>query len=150
MPIIVYHDCDDMKADFEKILARYVAKIVPDLRLVELCHYVCDLTHGRYANIADIIEQAVELYFFPRTFRFAQRGDFHLGWGREPIILLDMEFFNQGVRSLFCLQLQEDSFGIELERIRFGNAYEVDFASAHSDQHRLLSALNDACLRKLL
>jgi len=137
-----------MKQDFEKILAHYIAKIVPDLRLVDAQHYIYNLVQGYYANIADIVDAATELYFFPQTLRFSGHGDFQLQWGQVPIILLDMEFFNQGVRLLFRLDLRHDSFGVELERIRFGNAWAVDVFSPHSDQHRLLSALNDACLRK--
>jgi len=137
-----------MKSDFEKILARYIAKIVPELRLVEAHHYICNIVHKRYANLDDIVTAATELHFFPRTLRFGGYGDFRLEWGREPIILLNMEFFNQGVRLLFCLQLQDDHFGIDLERIRFGNMNMINAPSSHSDQQRLLYALNDACLRK--
>jgi len=139
-----------MKQNFEKILARYIAKIIPDLRLVDTHHYVFDISHGRYANIADIVEAAAELYFFPQTVRFADHGDFHLKWGQPPIILFDMEFFNQGIRSLFRLELRHDGFGIELERIRFGNVQEVDVFSPESDTHRFVAALNDACLRKIV
>jgi len=138
-----------MKHDFEQILARYIAKIVPDLRLVDAWHYVCELNNHRYGNIADIVETATELYFFPRTLRFSGSGDFYLEWRRPPIILLDMEFFNQGVRLMFRLTLQHDSFAIDLERIRFGNKQMVDAPSPHSDTHRLVMALNDACLRKI-
>jgi len=139
-----------MQEDYEKIIAHYIAKIVPDLRLVDVSHYILDLCREHYANIADIIEAATELYFFPNHFRFAQKGDFKLEWGCPPIIMLEMEFFNQGVRSLFRLDLKHDSFAIELTRIRFGSAGEVESSSSYSDRHRLIQALNDACLRKIV
>jgi len=138
-----------MKHDFEQILARYIAKIVPDLRLVDAWHYVYDLNYRRYGNIADIVEAATELYFFPCTLRFSGSGDFRLEWGKPPIILLDMEFFNQGVRLIFRLTLKHDSFAIDLERIRFGTVEVVDSPSHHSDSYLLVMALNDACLRKM-
>jgi len=137
------------KKHMEEILACHLAKIVPELRLVEADHYVCHLYHRRYANIGDIVEAATELHFFPQTLRFSGSGDYHLEWGLPPTILLDMEFCNQGVRSLFRLILEHDCFGVELERIRFGNSREMETKSAHSESQRLSMALNDACLRKI-
>jgi len=137
-----------MKQDFEKILAHYIAKIIPDLQLIDACHYVCNLSHRRYANIGDLVDAATELHFFPRTLRFSGSGDFRLEWGQAPIIMLDMEFFNQGVRLLFRLTLEQDCFGIELERIRFGDDKNVETPSPDNDTKRLIAALNDACLRK--
>jgi len=54
------------------------------------------------------------------------------------------------VRSTFRLNLKDDSFAIELGRIRFGCGREVETFSSQSDMQRLLFALNDACLRKIL
>jgi len=139
-----------MKTEFERILAHYVAKIIPDLRLVDVQHYIYHLYHGHYANIAEIVEAATELYFFPQTLRFADAGDFQLKWKQPPVLLLNMEFFNKGVRLAFCLNLRHDRFAIELERIRFGSVQDVETSSSYSDSQRLISALNDACLRKTL
>jgi len=137
-----------MRDDFEKIIARYIAKIIPDLQLIDAHHYICHLSHRRYANIGDLVDAATELHFFPRTLRFGGYGDFRLEWGQPPVIMLDMEFFNQGVRLLFRLTLEKNCFGIELERIRFGDGKKQETLSPYSDTQRLLMALNDACLRK--
>jgi len=106
-----------VNAHYERIIAHEIARIVPDLRLVDVADYVCHLHQERFGNVADLVDGICNLYFHPLTLRFAKRGDFCLEWGRTPSIRLLMEFCNLGLDVSFYLTLKSTGFSVFLKRI---------------------------------
>lgn len=130
----------------EMVIARQIARIIPDLKLVDAGDYVAYLHEECYANISDIIDAATELHFFPNTLRFAGGGDFVLDWDTPPTISLDMKFSNQGVSAAFRLTMSSTVFHIELDMIDFKNADE----NPEINTGRLITAFEDARITKIL
>ncbi|MHC5308391.1 hypothetical protein [Bartonella sp. LJL80] len=127
----------------EMMIAKQVARIIPELKLVDAADFIAYIHAERFANITDIIDAATELHFYPHTMRFGNGGSYVLEWDTPPTITLDMEFSNEGVTAYFRLVMSADGFGIELDNVVFENPVDDE-----TDTRHLMEALNDARLRK--
>jgi len=110
-----------MKMLYEQIIAYEVARIVPDLRQIDLPCYMRHLHQGHYGNVADLVEAACERHFHPLTLRFGYKGEGRLTWETLPIICLLMEFYNSGLFASFHLTLEATSCSFALKYLSFGS-----------------------------
>lgn len=108
----------------EAIIAENLHEVVTELRLVDPADYIAFIRCELFANIADVVNSATELYFFPGTLELGHGGDYRCDWQSPPSIVLDMEFRNQGVYAYFRLILADKTAGVELNHIAFENADE--------------------------
>ncbi|MBB5704006.1 hypothetical protein FHS76_003921 [Ochrobactrum daejeonense] len=106
----------------EAIIARHMREIAADLRLVDPADYIAFIRCELFANIADIVSSATELYFLPGTLELGHGGEYRCDWQSPPAIVLDMEFRHQGVYAYFRLTLTAGTAGVELNHIAFENA----------------------------
>jgi len=136
-----------VNAHYEQIIAHEIARIVPNLRLVDLSDYVCHLHQERFGNVADLVDGVCNLYFHPLTLRFAKRGDFCLSWGRAPSIRLLMEFCNLNMAASFYLTLKSTCFSVALKHITHHNK---NLSDTYSQEHAewLKDAFFDARFKK--
>lgn len=134
---------DDIHEMREMMIAKQVARIIPELKLVDPADFIVFIHDEHFANISDIIDAATELHFYPHTVRFANGGNYQLDWNTPPTITLDMEFSNDGVTAYFHIIMSPEGFGIELDNVVFENPQDDE-----ADTRQLIDALNNARLRK--
>ncbi|MFD1790497.1 hypothetical protein ACI2JN_18220 [Ochrobactrum teleogrylli] len=106
----------------EAIIAENLHEVVAELRLVDPADYIAFIRCELFANIADVVSSATELYFFPGTLELGHGGDYRCDWQSPPSVVLDMEFRNQGVYAYFRLILSDKTAGVELNHITFEDA----------------------------
>ncbi|WP_412057555.1 hypothetical protein [Bartonella sp. DGB2] len=129
---------DEMR---EMILAKQISCIIPEIKMVGVGDFIACLHYERYGNISDIIDAATELYFYPQTIRFANKGEYKLGWDTFPTITLYMEFSNEGVNSQFHMIMDSESFGIEID----DTIFEIP-SDDETETRIFMQALNNARL----
>lgn len=134
---------DDTHEIHEIMIAKQVARIVPELTLVDPADFIAYIHDEHFANIIDIIDAATELHFYPHTMRFGNGGSYELTWDTPPTITLDMEFSNDGVSAYFQLIMSPEGFGVELDNVVFENPQDDE-----ADTRQLMDALNNARLKK--
>ncbi len=126
----------------ETIIAENIREVVADLRLVDPADYIAFIRCEFFANIADLVSSAAELYFFPGTLELGHGGEFHCDWQSPPAITLDMEFRHQGVYAYFRITLTDKTAKVELNHIAFEDAD----ADPTINTARLVKAFVDARL----
>lgn len=126
----------------EAILARNISEVVAELRLVDPADYIAFIRCELFANIADIVHSATELYFYPGTLGLGHGGEFECDWYTAPTVTLDMEFRNKGVYAYFRLTLSGKTASVELNHIVFDNPDE----DPARNTARLAEAVDDARL----
>ncbi len=60
----------------EAIIAENIREVVAELRLVDPADYIAFIRCELFANIADIVASATELYFFPVRLNWAMVANF--------------------------------------------------------------------------
>jgi hypothetical protein len=80
--------------------------VAAELRLVEVGDFIAFIHDEKFANIQDIVNSSVELFFKPGTVSFGWGADFELDWNSTPVIRLDMEFRHGSVWLVFKLILR--------------------------------------------
>ncbi|MEO9613242.1 MAG: hypothetical protein ABJG86_20250 [Nitratireductor sp.] len=98
----------------EIIVADAIREVVSELRLVDVADYVAYIRLEYFANLADIVESAAELYFMPDTLRFGHGGDVDLGWSGEPTVNLDLQLRPKGATVYFTLNMTALKAGVEI------------------------------------
>lgn len=126
----------------EMMIAKQIARIIPEIKLVDAADFIAYIHDEHFANITDIIDAATELHFYPHTMRFGNNGSYSLDWNTPPTISLDMEFSNDGVTAYFRIIMSSDGFGTELENIVFENPSDEE-----TNTRSLMDALNGARLK---
>ena len=126
----------------EAIIAENIREVVAELRLVDPADYIAFIRCELFANIADIVASATELYFFPGTLELGHGGEFHCDWFSAPSIVLDMEFRNKGVYAYFRLTLSGKTASVELSHIVFENPDD----DPAQNTTRLIDAIDSARL----
>ena len=108
----------------ELALAVGVKQVADELRLVDLVDFVSYIRAEQFANIEDILNSSVELYFKPGTLTFGWVADLAVDWDKPPRIILDMEFRHLSVFAFFGLALEAEHESVEIRFISFENASE--------------------------
>ncbi|MBN9136922.1 hypothetical protein [Phyllobacterium sp.] len=101
------------------IISNHLTEVIHDLRLVDVADYIAFIRCELFGNIADIVNSATELTFYPDTLTFGLGGEYVLDWNTAPKVMLDLEFSNMGVNAYFRLTLSSESTEIDLHHLRF-------------------------------
>jgi hypothetical protein len=118
-----------------EVIATHLAEVIRDLRLVEVADYIAFIRCELFGNIADIVNSATELTFYPETLTFGLGGEYALDWNSSPKVMLDLEFSNMGVNAYFRLTLSADAAEIDLHHVRF-----AETGNSPADNTALLAA----------
>lgn len=102
-----------------EIITRHLTEVIDDLRLVDVADYIAFIRCELFGNIADIVNSATELTFYPDTLTFGLGGEYALDWDAPPRVMLDLEFSNMGVNAYFRLTLSSERADIDLHHVRF-------------------------------
>lgn len=102
-----------------EIISAHLQEVIHDLCLVDVADYIAFIRCELFGNIADIVNSATELTFYPNTLTFGLGGEYMLDWNSTPKVMLDLEFSNMGVNAYFRLTLSSDSTEIDLHHVRF-------------------------------
>ena len=102
-----------------EIISAHLTEVIHDLRLVDVADYIAFIRCELFGNIADIVNSATELTFYPDTLTFGLGGEYTLDWNSTPKVMLDLEFSNMGVNAYFRLTLSADTTEIDLHHVRF-------------------------------
>jgi hypothetical protein len=103
----------------EVIVAEAIREVVSELRMIAPADYVAFLHTERYANVADIVDSAAELYFQPGTLRMGHGGEVHLDWDQPPRIVLDLELKPTGATVYFTLSLTDKHAAVDVNYVAF-------------------------------
>ena len=120
------------------IICAHLQEVIHDLRLVDVADYIAFIRCELFGNIADIVNSATELTFYPNTLTFGLGGEYILDWNSTPKVMLDLEFSNMGVNAYFRLTLSSDSSEIDLHHVRFSET-----GKSPADNTALLAAAFD-------
>ncbi len=99
---------------FEQQLNDAMKEVSLELRSVDVIDLASYLHTMKLANVGDLINSALELYFRPRTLIFSYSGDVELTWFGNPSVGLDMELHSEGVDVYFRLVIEALSVGVHI------------------------------------
>lgn len=116
--------------------------VAAELRLVDAADFIAYIHDEKFANIQDIVNSSVELFFKPGTLSFGWGADFELEWNSTPVIILDMEFRHRSVWLVFRLFLRAFQSNVSIEYLSLGKSS----GNAEQDMASLLAAIADARL----
>lgn len=130
--------------DREAIVADAIKEVVSELRMVDVTYYVAFIHLERFANVADIVDSAAELYFQPGTLKLGNGGEVHLDWTGSPRVVLDLELKPSGATVYFTLGMTDKHASVDVNYVSF------DEPSAEPDDNTafLQAALEQARIRK--
>lgn len=121
-----------------EIISAHLQEVIHDLCLVDVADYIAFIRCELFGNIADIVNSATELTFYPNTLTFGLGGEYMLDWNSTPKVMLDLEFSNMGVNAYFRLNLSSDFTEIDLHHVRFSET-----GKSPADNTALLAAAFD-------
>lgn len=126
----------------EEIVARALAPVVGELRLVDAADYVAFIRTGSRAALEDIMASAAERRFMPGALRLGAEHEADLDWGEQPRISLGLEFWLRGVTVHFRLAMDVEQAGVEIAYCDFANpaageAENTEFLAAALEDMRI-------------
>jgi hypothetical protein len=101
-------------ADFEQQINEAMREVALDLRSVDVIDFASFIHTLKLANVGDLINSSLELYFRPQTLIFSYSGDVELTWFGRPSVGLDMELHCAGIDVYFRLTIEALSVGIQI------------------------------------
>lgn len=126
--------------EFERQINESLKEVALELRSVDVIDLASYIHTLKLANVGDLINSALELYFKPNTFAFSYSGEVELTWFGRPSVSLDMELHSAGVDVYFRLSIEALTVGVHV------NYISVDgiVGDEHCDASRLAMALDAA------
>lgn len=115
--------------------------VADELRLVDAGDFIAYIHDGKFANIQDIVNSSVELFFKPGTVTFGWGAEFELDWNDTLAITLDMEFRHGPVWLVFKLILRAMQTEVKIEHFSPKGSL-----ASRQDLTVLIDAINDARL----
>jgi hypothetical protein len=97
---------DDHVERLANALGAAFESVAAELRLIDVGDFIAFIHDEKFANIQDIVDSSVELFFKPGTVSFGWGAQFELDWNSSPVISLDMEFRHGSVWLVFKLILR--------------------------------------------
>src|ERR1700732_1094467 len=94
--------------------------VAAELRLVDVGDFIAYIHAEKFANIQDIVNSSVELFFKPGTLSFGWDAKFELDWNSLPVITLDMEFRHRSMWLVFKLILRALQTNVTVEHLSLG------------------------------
>jgi hypothetical protein len=116
--------------------------VANELRLVDVADFVAYIHAEKFANIQDIVNSSVELFFKPGTLSFGWGAEFELDWNSLPVITLNMEFRHHSVWLVFKLSLRALQTSVTIEHLSLGKT----LGDPRQDMAALIAAIADARL----
>ena len=116
--------------------------VAAELRLVDVADFIAYIHAEKFANIQDIVNSSVELFFKPGTLSFGWGAEFELDWNSVPVITLDMEFRHRSVWLVFKLILRALQTNVTVEFLSVGKTS----CDPREDMAALIAAIADARL----
>ena len=116
--------------------------VAAELRLVDVADFIAYIHAEKFANIQDIVNSSVELFFKPGTLSFGWNAEFELDWNSLPVITLDMEFRHRSVWLVFKLILRALQTNVTVEHLSLGKTS----GDPRQDLAALIAAIADARL----
>jgi len=129
----------------ETVLGEGIRQVAGELRLVDLVDFVTYVRTEQFANLEDIVNSSVELYFKPGTLTFGWAADLDVDWGSPPRVTLDMEFRHLTVSVFFGLALEAEHASVDIRHISFEGASQAP----EENTRRLAQAIAAARLTAL-
>ena len=108
----------------EIIVADAIRDFVSELRLIAPADYIAFIHTERFANVADIVDSAAELFFVPGTLKLGHGGEVHLDWNEAPRIVLDLELKPSGATVYFSLSMADKHACVDVNYVSFENPSE--------------------------
>jgi hypothetical protein len=105
--------------DREIIVADAIKEVVSELRMVDVADYVAFIHLEQFANVADIVDSAAELYFQPGTLRLGNGGEVHIDWAGGAKVVLDLELKPSGATIYFTLGLTDRHASVDVNYVAF-------------------------------
>ena len=103
--------------EFERQINDSLKEVALELRSVDVIDLASYIHTLKLANVGDLINSALELYFKPHTFAFAYSGEVELTWFGRPSVSLDMELHSAGVDVYFRLSIEALTVGVHINYI---------------------------------
>jgi hypothetical protein len=116
--------------------------VAAELRLVDPGDFIAFIHDEKFANIQDIVNSSVELFFKPGAVSFGWGAEFELDWNSLPVISLDMEFRHGSVWLVFKLILRALQTDVKIKYLSHGGSS----GDLRQDAAALIEALKDARL----
>ena len=135
-------DGDKYTARRARVIAEGIMDVAAELRLIDLADFVSFIRLEQFANVQDIVNSSIELYFKHGTLTYACSADFQLEWDASPAVLIGMEFAHREVVASFDLTLHPAVASVELHSISFG----ADTKDDEMEIGELIAAIEDAKL----
>jgi hypothetical protein len=123
-------------------LKEAVNPVAVELRLIEVADLITFIHSQQFANIQDIVNSSVELFFKPGSLSFGWVADFEIDWDRTPTIILGMEFRRHEIWVVFKLMLRAFETRIAIDFLSF----EKSSGNPEQDTARLIEVIADARL----
>ena len=102
------------KAWIESELARGLADVASEMRLVDLSKLVEMIQKDEATNISDFVNSSTELFFRPSALRYGLLASVDMRWDSRPSVRLDMEFRFDSVTVFFKIILGHSFAGVEV------------------------------------
>jgi hypothetical protein len=131
------HDCAGQAA---RALARAMAPVAAELRLINAADLVAYIHEERFANIQDLVNSSAELFFKPGTVSFGWSADVEVDWNSAPVVALGMEFRHRCVWLVFKLVLR----ALQAEVTIVHASLARTAGGAKQDLELLLETIDDA------
>jgi hypothetical protein len=112
--------------DYERQLNDAMKEVALELRSVDVIDLASYLHTLKLANVGDLINSALELYFKPRTLTFSYSGDVELSWFGRPSVGLDMELHSAGVDVYFRLVIEALTVGVHINYLSIDGVTRVE------------------------
>jgi hypothetical protein len=116
--------------------------IAAELRLVDAGDFIAFIHDEKFANIQDIINSSVELFFKRGALSFGWGAEYELDWNGSPAIILDMEFRRASVWLVFKLVLRALQTDVKIVYFSSGKSS----SDSMQDVAALIEAIADARL----
>ena len=116
--------------------------VAAELRLVDAGDFIAFIHDEKFANIQDIVNSSVELFFKRGALSFGWGAEYELDWNGSPAIILDMEFRRASVWLVFKLVLRAVQTDVKIVYFSSGKSS----SDSMRDVAALIEAIADARL----
>jgi hypothetical protein len=130
----------DDDVELPNALATVFEPVAAELRLVDVADFIAYIHAEKFANIHDIVNSSVELFFKPGTLSFGWDAEYELDWNSLPVISLGMEFRHRSVWLVFKLILRAQQTNVMVEYLSMGK----NSSDSRQDMAALLETIADA------
>jgi hypothetical protein len=126
--------------EFERQINDAMKEVALELRSIDVIDLASYIHTLKLANVGDLINSALELYFKPQTLTFSYSGDVELTWFGSPSVSLDMELHCAGVDVYFRLVIEALSVGVHINYL----SIDGETCDGQCDSRRFAEAISAA------